>query len=327
MVDRKSRARVERILSRDFRPGDLKDLFLYLRDNCQGREVVRDLGHFAAHHYERDKGLVTQTTRDWFTIARFHFSREDLTVPYKGNKLPNVTKDFFKVCVNRLEDNYLREKSGLNKKTAYKMMQDLAERLIANSDTIWALPDGLKSTEIDLINAAISMIEVVPAFSTEELYSQFVASLRLNDLITKDEIARYKHHIRVILPLYAIASMQNCLVEVEDNVFTLLKWYPDEKNNTIHILASVPIEYSGGRTVRITTSMFEADLDPVRYCHPYLWIDPDAELELGRDRRLHPLVSTLTSRQKWFARYLDLREKLARAVSGAIRFLRHFFKV
>jgi hypothetical protein len=75
MPDPKSRARVQRLLSGTFRPDDLTGLFLYARDHCDGRESVAEIGHFVAHHNERDRGIVTRSTRDWFAMARFHMPR------------------------------------------------------------------------------------------------------------------------------------------------------------------------------------------------------------------------------------------------------------
>lgn len=75
MADAKSRAKVQRLLSEDFRPSDLADLFLFTRDHCDGRESVVDIGDFVAHHDERDRGIITRSTREWFAVARYHASR------------------------------------------------------------------------------------------------------------------------------------------------------------------------------------------------------------------------------------------------------------
>ena len=71
MSDPKSRARVERILSGELRADDLANLFLYARDHCDGRETVKEVGDFVAHHTERTKGVVTRTARDWYAIVIF----------------------------------------------------------------------------------------------------------------------------------------------------------------------------------------------------------------------------------------------------------------
>jgi hypothetical protein len=95
------------MLCGDFRPDDLTGLFLYARDHCDGREPVAEIGHFVAHHQERDKGVVTRSTREWSAAIRFHMSMLD---PTKGKpnvlntqKMPVVTRDYFEIAVNRVD--------------------------------------------------------------------------------------------------------------------------------------------------------------------------------------------------------------------------------
>src|SRR5688572_6682491 len=73
MPDPGMRARVGRLLRRDFRSDDLTRLFLYARDRCDGRESVQEIGDFVAHHDERTKGLITRSTRDW-QITAWHYT-------------------------------------------------------------------------------------------------------------------------------------------------------------------------------------------------------------------------------------------------------------
>src|SRR5258705_11504652 len=106
LPDQKSRARVQRLLTGTFRPDDLTGLFLYARDHCDGREPVAEIGHFVAHHNERDKGIVTRATRDWFTTMRFHmsrFQRPDGSLDLDPQRMPSVTRDYFRMMVNRTD--------------------------------------------------------------------------------------------------------------------------------------------------------------------------------------------------------------------------------
>jgi len=136
MSDPKSRARVERLLRGEFRPDDLTQLFLYARDHCDGREPVADIGHFVAHHNERDRGIITRSTREWFAVARYHFPRFE---PGRFNRidaqtLPAAAQDYFKIAVNRIDAKSIREKTGLRRADTYKIMLDLSGRLTRNAD-------------------------------------------------------------------------------------------------------------------------------------------------------------------------------------------------
>ena len=96
MVDAKSRAKVQRLLSDDFRPGDLSDLFIFARDHCDGRQTVTDIGDFVAHHNERDRGIITNSTREWFATVRYHMSvfSGGQPVPLDRAKMPTATTIF-----------------------------------------------------------------------------------------------------------------------------------------------------------------------------------------------------------------------------------------
>ena len=147
MADPKSRARVERLLRGDFRPDDLTGLFLYARDHCDGREPVAEIGDFVAHHDERDKGIVTRSTREWFAVARYHVSRVGPHgKPLDGQKMPPATRDYFKIAVNRLGAKHIREKTGMRRGDAYKLMNDVAERLTQSADGTWMLPKQFDAT-------------------------------------------------------------------------------------------------------------------------------------------------------------------------------------
>ena len=92
MPDPASRTRVERLLRGDFRVDDLTRLFLYARDRCDGRESVKEVGDFVAHHNERNKGTVTRATREWFAISGF-ISRL-YTKRYNRDRLPPEAPEF-----------------------------------------------------------------------------------------------------------------------------------------------------------------------------------------------------------------------------------------
>jgi hypothetical protein len=110
MPDPKSRARVERLIRGTFRPDDLMLLFVYARDHCDGRESVAEIGHFVAHHHERDKGITTRATRQFFVTVRFHAPRFAPGGPHPLNaeKLPSVTPDYLRSAALRIDSKHIR---------------------------------------------------------------------------------------------------------------------------------------------------------------------------------------------------------------------------
>jgi hypothetical protein len=111
---------------------------------------------------------------------------------------------------------------------------------------------------------------VKPAFSADHLCDDFIATLKSNGLITKDEISKHGDDLRVTIQLYAIAAMHNCVVQIGDGTTTQLKAAPVGKS--ISVSARVPNLYSAynAPVTYIAAAMFTAELDPDVHCHPDL---------------------------------------------------------
>jgi hypothetical protein len=219
MPDPKSKARVERLVHGDFHTEDLSQLFLYARDHCDGRESVVDIGDFIAHHSERDRGIITRSTQEWFVVARFHMSRlrPDGVHPFDVTRMPAATQDYFKIAVSHMDAKDIREKSKLRRAKAYEIMQDIVSRLVRNSDGTWKLPP-LTKTERDLVQCVSSMMMVKPAFSAARLYDDFIATLKSNGLISKEDERSHRDMLRAVVQLYAVAAMHHCIVQVGDEL-------------------------------------------------------------------------------------------------------------
>jgi hypothetical protein len=287
MVDAKSRARVERIIRGDFRPDDLTGLFLYARDHCDGRESVTDIGDFVAHHSERDKGIVTRSTREWFLTIRFNgYFYPDK--PRDLDRMPPPTKDFLEISVNRLDGEILRKETKLRRSEAYKLMQKIIERLTKNADGTWFITN-VTPIERRLLECACWYIVSRPAFEADRLCDDFIETLKSNGLITKEEIKQHKKDLDILVKLYAVAAMHNCIVQIGDGTTTQLKARPEIEAKRIEVSAGVP--FSGNPAILIASSMFTVDLDPTVHCHPELISSREwnFEIEVAPDKKLSPL--------------------------------------
>jgi hypothetical protein len=289
MTDPKSRARVSRLISGDFRPDDLMGLFLFARDHCDGRESVTDIGDFIAHHNERDRGIVTRSTRDWCTVARYYASRfgPQGALPFDTQRMPSVTRDYFKIAMNRIDVRFIAEKTGGMRKTkAHDLMLRLTERLRQNADGTWALPHDLTSQEFKLVECASSMMVVKPAFEPKRLCEDFLATLKSNGLITKEEINTHKTDLEIAVQLFAVATMHNSVIQIGDGTTVQLKGRPQSRQIVVNapIANAIPNQPS----IFMSCAMFTAGLDATVYCHPDLqpFQDWDFEIELAPDKRL-----------------------------------------
>lgn len=294
MPDPKSKAKVQRLLRGDFRAGDLTDLFLFARDHCDGRETVKDIGDFAAHHNERDRGVFTRSTREWFTVVRFHMPsyRPNKARQYDGQKMPPATRDYLKMAVNRIDPKIITEKSKLRRADALRMASALADRLNQNTDGSWALPADMNKTEASLLECLASTMVVKPAFDDDRLVEDFLATLKSNGLIAKDEIAAHKNDLSALIKLYAVAAMHNCIVQIGDGITTQLKGIIHRGGeDKISVNCSIPAGIPDMPNVYLACDMFTAKLPAADHCEPELLAHSpwDFEVEVAPNKKLSPL--------------------------------------
>lgn len=291
VMDQKSKARVQRLLTGAFRQDDLMGLFLYARDRCDGRESVAEIGHFVAHHNERDKGIITRATREWFAAARFHGSRFEAGIdePLDGKRLPAATRDYLKIATSYVSPKDIRKETGLNQSSAKKIANDLADSLIENPDGTLALTAFCTNKEIELFKCLISRIVVRPAFESNRLVDDFIATLKSNSLITKEELRSSRSQISDIVQLYAVSCMHNCVIAVDKNTKCTLKASPSADG--IHVTAAVPVFNQNKAPISFAISIFTADLDAEKHCHRDLMTEPNwnFEIEVTPERLLAPL--------------------------------------
>jgi hypothetical protein len=169
------------MIAGDFRPDDLTHLFLFARDRCDGRESVREIGDFIAHHAEREKGILTRTTRDWFAIALFSAWR---LAPGRGpvdpQNLPVVFPDHLWATYRRANTKSLRAACGLSQTKAAKLLQSAITKFTKSGAETYALT-GIPFKELaPRIESIIDGTTVPPVRSSAPTEQQNRAAL--NDL-------------------------------------------------------------------------------------------------------------------------------------------------
>lgn len=289
MADPKSRARVERLLSGILRQDDLTHLFLYARFHCDNRETVADIGHFIAHQDERDRGITTRSIREWFASAQY------ILAPmcpgdrphFDARALPHTAPAFFRISVNRLNGETLKKETGLRRAKAHSMMVDLAARLTENPDGTWALPP-CSQAEIELVQYVSNRLIVRPAFTGERLLDEFLLTLKSNGLISKEEIRANYTLLDGAITLYAVASMHQSRVLLEDGSTVELTAHADTESGNISVLTGVPMMVNGSHYITVMSPIFIVGKDPLLHCTEELiktgeWHFP---IELAEDLRL-----------------------------------------
>jgi hypothetical protein len=207
----------------DFRPDDLTHLFLYARDRCDGRESVQEIGDFVAHHAERNKGIVTRATREWFAIATFSAwcfrpGNRDMD----GNNLPAITPRYLNATLKRLDGSSIRRNCGLSKSHAQKLLPGLIAKFRKNESGTFAITKDHTERELDLVRCLCSLIVVKCAFDGTRLFEDFCSTLRGNGLISQKEIAA-SPQLKSAVQLFAVAVMHNCAVRMDDGSTVTLR--------------------------------------------------------------------------------------------------------
>jgi hypothetical protein len=185
----------------------------------------------------------------------------------------------------------MRKNTGLRRSDAYRIMLDVSGRLTRNPDGTWALPSDCTRMELKLVECVSSLLVVKPAFEADRLVDDFIETLRSNGLITTQEIRTHRDEIKLIVQLYAVAAMHNCVVQVGDGTTTQLKAGVGEQGKRIEVYVEVPDAVPWSGNIRIRSAIFSIGVDAAIHCHPeLLTADPwNFEIELSPDRRLVPL--------------------------------------
>jgi hypothetical protein len=150
MTDAYLRSRVQRLLTNDFRALDLTALFLAARENCAGRETVKEIGDFVAHKTDRARGATTKELRNFIADLRFKFENFDSQVPM--DRLPLDFSEIVERCLRRADPQHLKRETGLTPSTAMRMLPSIVATLKDNGAGGLALEKPASEKEVALIS-------------------------------------------------------------------------------------------------------------------------------------------------------------------------------
>lgn len=281
------------MLAGDVRADDLARLFLYARDRCDGREAVREIGDFVAHHAERTKGITTREVRDWYRITSFLIPRFDQHAqPIYGDRLPSDFPDFLKATFRRVEAAFLRKNAQLRRADAHQMLSSLLSKFVTNADGTVAISNEHTKGERTLMEALCQVLVVRPAFDDARLFSDFAATLKSHALLKKEELCDFAG-LRPAIALFAVAVMHNCTIQLGDGKVSRL--HASLGGDHIAVCAPVPVSlpHRGREQVYVSSAIFGTKLNPLDYCKfDLLRSDTvDCDLELATPQvLLSPLV-------------------------------------
>lgn len=279
MLDDDLRQRTRRLMAGDFRIGDLDRLFLGQRDRTWGRAAFREIGDFVAHRDTREKGLVSQVGKDVFT------SVDVWSLKMRGRE-PSWA-DIARAAEANLRlgsDKQIRSGCGCQRGTAKKRMQAALEKIERQ--------ERPTDPEIKALDFLGNRFIWRPAFTSDQLFSEFKDVLTLNQIIDKAD-AGALDGARAFVALHALSVMHGSTIVLDGGEKARL--FAGFANRDRRLEVKVEIVFSElGKPLMAPVCLFLTNFGPDEYCDPDLSIstDPvlfnhwDFPIDVGENNRL-----------------------------------------
>jgi hypothetical protein len=284
-----ARTRIGRLLRGQLVGDDLTRLFQYLRTRSYGYQTVKEVGDFAAHFDEREKGITTDLVRDFFTIQRFVFplfARGVRTIEGLS-----INASFLKASFRVQDLATVRKKTGLSRQVAKRIF----ESMLAKFESVVGTPNSITLTpeESSLVQVLLDTIVVKPAFDDNRLFREFVHVIEKNKLLQPSE-RRLIHQQRPIISLFAVAYMHGCDIVLEDGSRAHLAATRHTSDGSIQVTASAWAGIPEQPNIHVAGPVFKTELRAADWCAPELLEGDDQShwdypIEVGPDQKLRRL--------------------------------------
>ena len=141
MVNSDFRRRVELLLSGDL--SHLDRLFLFVRDRCDGRKTIQEIGDLIAHP-NRDKGVVTESAKKYFVIMRYVLEYRKKVLDL--NDLPGNFLQFLDIMFNQIEHKEVKLNIGISLRHLRSLLRDIKSKFALNDRKRFFLVSNLDNT-------------------------------------------------------------------------------------------------------------------------------------------------------------------------------------
>ena len=202
MLDDDLRHRARRLLTGDFRTGDLDRLFLGQRDRAWGRAAFREIGDFVAHRDTREKGLITQVGKDVFT------SVDVWSLKMRGSEPSWV--DIARAAEANLRlasDKQIRSGCGCQRGAAKMRMRNALAKIDRR--------ERPTDQEIKALDYLGNRFIWKPAFTSGQLFAEFKEVLIRNDIVVKTDTEAF-NKAEAFIALYALSIMHGSTIVMDD---------------------------------------------------------------------------------------------------------------
>lgn len=270
--------RVARLLRGDRHVTDLDRLFSDLRSAVPGRPTVTELGDFAAHRQERDKGVVIKRAADMQVSGRI-WVRQLLGI---APSLDEARAAGY-ANLNVATDEQIRNRLGVSRQAA-------RSRFVQGMNKL-AKKKKVNQKERDAINYLGTSFLWLYAFDDRQLIQELSDVLvEAGALATEDREAFAS--LAPFVTLYALALMNGARLRFTDYTTAPLRLCVRAGSNTLWIKAEIPIE-DIGKPIGCRLPVFQTSLNAAACCAPELLENPalmDGPVEIGAEGRLVAIV-------------------------------------
>jgi len=250
------RLKVARLLRGDRRISDLNSVFADLRLTKPGRDSVREIGHFAAHRGERDKGVVLERAQGIQTSARLWVQQVNGIKP-----MIQDLRDAAAANLAIMPATRIKEKLGVTPQAARIMFRKAIGKLEAGR------APNLKEREV--VNALGFSMTWQFAFDDhtliQDLADLLVCEGALDTINTPALIEQ-----RSFVALHALTLMHGASLKFPDGTLAPLRLAARHQTNTLRIKAQIPIPGSHKPTWSFVP-LFETSLLSKDHCDPKLF--------------------------------------------------------
>ncbi|MBJ2206697.1 hypothetical protein JFT33_08890 [Pseudomonas carnis] len=179
---RKLEKTINDIASGNFDERDVDQLFMGLRAHSEGYFAFREIADFVAHNDLRNKGFINNSLEAMYLSMKYLIDFTLKNIPLDLTKpFPAYIKKHFKYQINKIEEETLRKDLNLTQSRASSRIDNLFTEN-QKTKTAELKRDHIKDNDKKLIEYLIGRVIARPTYTAEELISELLAVLKLNNL-------------------------------------------------------------------------------------------------------------------------------------------------
>jgi hypothetical protein len=271
MLQEDHKRRVARLIRGERKVADLHNLFSDLRMHQPGRASVQEIGHFAAHRHERDKGISLTRANDILTSARLWHQQFNLT-KISSDHLKEAGRANFRI----MPDERIKERFGISRQTA--------EQSFNKAITKFGAGNPLKERESQVLKVfgLSKMWQFV--FDDKTLWSDFVELLIAEGSLEEESRSSFES-VSTFISLYALNILHGARLKMADGKMAQLRLAASEEFGFLRIKAEIPVS-DNPKPLTTSVPIFETALMADDHCDPQILtiLDEPIPAEIDGDR-------------------------------------------